>query len=197
MFYKFQCFSCGDITEYDPKSYIDALEPKTTVVAYRIYTFFIKCRKCGVLNKVEAGADSIPPEKPAKGFPPSIKDDVYIELAGEFVMNNTKVANDFLRQLIALNSALITITIAFLTKEVINDRFKLPIIIAFLVGLVYAIKGAVPLIGKISFINPNLTEKFNDEALNIKLHNIRVSGKWFILGLSLIIVSGIWKITVP
>lgn len=100
---QFQCYSCNKITEYFPQVYEETTESQTTVVAWRILLYYIKCDNCGELNRLEFMANRNKPNgvdaPPTLAKPPTIKEEFYLSLAGEFIKNNTKFVNEVLRQL--------------------------------------------------------------------------------------------------
>jgi len=198
---QFKCYTCGELTEYVSQAYEETTEPQTMVVTWRELKYYIKCDKCGGLNKVVFMANRNQPNgvdaPPTLGKPTTVKEDFYLSLAGEFVKNNTKFVNEVLRQLVTLNTALLAGTIAFMNKDVIREGFKIPIIICFLGGLVIAFKGVFPYSGNISFLNPVRNELFNKNALEHKLWYIKWSGISSLIGFLLIIFAGIIKILRP
>ncbi len=82
--------------------------------------------------------------KPIQATAPSEDDEFYIAWGRETLKNNITFANEVLRQLVSLNVALLGGSIIFLDDKLLDSTFKLFIILAFLLSLIFSFAGIMP-----------------------------------------------------
>lgn len=103
-----------------------------------------------------------------EGCLPTEDDKFYVSWGRESLKNNLTHANEVLRQLVTLNSALLGGSIAFVDPTIIAIPFKVGVIIAFFVSLILSFLGIMPYEGAPDLRKPKDIKQHKEDALKSK-----------------------------
>ena len=107
-------------------------------------------------------------ESVLKGEQPSKEDLEYISWGFEIFKKKLDFANEFLRQLITLNVAIIGICIALIEKNIINSGIGKSIAIVFFISLITSFLGALPYENKIYLDCPDDIKRMVENSFKWK-----------------------------
>lgn len=111
-----------------------------------------------------------------EGSPPNEDDIFYISWGRESLKNNLVFANEVLRQLVTLNSALLGGSIAFLDETIIAVSFKVWVIVAFFLSLIMSFVGMMPYEGSVDLRIPKQIKQHKEDALKSKRCYLWIAG---------------------
>jgi hypothetical protein len=93
---------------------------------------------------------------------------------------NLQLANDVLRQMVTLSATILGAGVVFLTKDVIPERFIVPVLLAFLFSLGFSFWGILPYFGMPDITSPDEIKKHKLAALKHKLDCMRAGALFFV-----------------
>jgi len=111
-----------------------------------------------------------------EGTSPTEEDKFFILWGRESLKNNLVLANEVLRQLVTLNSALLGGSIAFLDEKVIAPSFKVWVIVAFSLSLIVSFLGMMPYEGSVDLRIPEQIKQHKEKALKSKRRYLWAAG---------------------
>lgn len=117
-----------------------------------------------------------------EGTPPTGDDKFFTLWGRESLKNNLVLANEALRQLVTLNSALLGGSIAFLDEKVITPYFKVWVIVAFFFSLIVSFLGMMPYEGSVDLRIPEQIKQHKEKALKSKRWYLWTAGLFLGLG---------------
>lgn len=124
------------------------------------------------------------------GQKPSPRDKFFKEWGLELVKNRFNIANELLKQQIALSTALLGASIIFDGLLTNQPKIKIYVIIAFLLSLVFAFIGLIPFERKNVWLDsPTEIEKFQRDAFSHKKLFYMLSGGGLMVGFIVILYN--------
>lgn len=124
--------------------------------------------------------------EPQKGKPVTDEDEFYVNWGKETLKNNITLANDILKQLITLSSALLGVSIIY-EHIVKGEFFKISVLLSFFISLIIALLGLLPYEKKVSLNSPSEIKNFKKKALKHKRLHLWISSIAIVVGFGLII----------
>ncbi|HWY12615.1 MAG TPA: hypothetical protein VN026_14880 [Bacteroidia bacterium] len=128
-----------------------------------------------------------------EGRQPSEDDNFYVTWGRETIKNNITLANDILKQLVAISSALLGVTIIY-EKVVSNEILKVCVLLSFLLALVISFLGVLPYEAKVQLNVPSDIKEHKRKALVHKLRLLWISAISLMVGFSFVIAELISKL---
>jgi hypothetical protein len=125
-----------------------------------------------------------------EGQAPTEEDKFYIQWGRETIKNNLNFANEVLRQLITLNSALLGGSIVFLDEKLVKPPFRGLVISAFTLSLIFSFIGMMPYEATIDIRSPQDIKDHKQKALKHKRIYLWIAG-FLILAGFLIAFAGV------
>ena len=113
---------------------------------------------------------------------PSEDNEFYVTWGRELLKNNLSFANEVLRQLVTLNTALLGGGIAFLNDTMIHPGFKQVIIVLFFLSLAVSFVGIMPYQGAIDARIPAEVKRYKEGAFRWKQRYLWTAGGLLVTG---------------
>lgn len=132
-------------------------------------------------------------EEVLQGEPVTDTDNFYFDWVNESIKENVKLANDILRQIITLSTALLGVSIIF-EKIVMHETLRLFVIVFFFGGLIISFFGVLPYQKTIDTLSPSDIKKFQSDALKHKLKYVWIASICIVLGFAIIIAELIYQV---
>jgi len=127
------------------------------------------------------------------GIQPSEEDIFYVSWGRETVKNNITLANDILKQLITISSALLGITIIY-ERIIESGTLKVIVLLSFFSSLVVAFLGILPYEAKVQIAIPNDIKTHKTRALKHKSRFLWISAGLLIVGFFSVIAELLLKL---
>jgi hypothetical protein len=130
---------------------------------------------------------------PQVGKKPTTEDEFYLEWGKESLKNNINLANEILKQLITLSTALLGVSIIF-DKIVSDEILRIVVLSLFFISLVLSLLGILPYEKNVALNSPTEIKKFKRKALTQKRIYIWISGAGLTFGFAIILAELIFKL---
>jgi hypothetical protein len=124
-----------------------------------------------------------------QGIRPSSDDMFYFRWGRETLKGNLTLANEVLRQLVTLNSALLGGSIAFLDEAVVDASFKPWIVGAFTISLILSFVGMMPYEALVDLRVPEEVRRHKELAFKSKRRYLWSAGVCLAAGFGLAIAG--------
>lgn len=132
-------------------------------------------------------------KEPNAGQKPSSNDDFYLDWGKESLKNNIKLANDILKQLITLSTALLGVSIIY-EKIVENENLRVVVLILFFLSLILSLLGILPYEKKVALNSASKIKEHKEKALKHKRIYLWLSGAGITFGFAIILAELIIKL---
>jgi len=99
---------------------------------------------------------------------PTPEETFYADWARESIRHNLDLANDILRQLITLNTALLGGSVLFLDEHLVPSPLRFLAILSFLVALILSFLGVLPYEGQVDIRNITAVREHKQKAFRHK-----------------------------
>jgi hypothetical protein len=127
------------------------------------------------------------------GRKPSDDDEFYVQWGRESLKNNITLANDILKQLISISSAILGLTIIF-EKIVVTELLRTLSLLSIFISLIIAFVGLLPYESKVQPYSPKDISDHKKKALKHKRSYLWVSAAFLNIGFGLLIGQFIIKL---
>lgn len=127
-------------------------------------------------------------EEILQGEPVSEMDLFYLKWGRDSMKENIALANDMLKQLITLCTALLGVSLIY-DKIIVHETLKLVVICSFFFGLIISFLGILPFERRIDILSPSQIKDYHHNALKHKMKYLWIASSAIVIGFTIIIAE--------